>query len=127
MRSLLVAASFFLLCTSSAFARPQSEGSGNDILSKCQTAMRIIDEQRESGIGSGVGDASWCIGWVTAVVETNLLRTKTDPVHFCAPKEMQIGQAVRVIVKYLRDHPERLHERGIILALTALQDGFPCK
>jgi len=45
----------------------------------------------------------------------------------CIPQEASsVAQLVRVVVKWLRDHPERLHEQMTILTLEALRDAFPC-
>jgi hypothetical protein len=44
----------------------------------------------------------------------------------CPPPEVTTGQAVRVVVKYIDDRPERLHERFNKLALEALRAAFPC-
>lgn len=49
-------------------------------------------------------------------------------VPFCVPaNKITGGQVARVIVKYLKDHPERLHENETFLAIQALQAAFPCK
>ena len=45
---------------------------------------------------------------------------------FCQPKISTNAEAARIVVKYLRDHPERLHEDEFILALAALNAAFPC-
>jgi hypothetical protein len=45
----------------------------------------------------------------------------------CPPAGATSGQAVRVVVKYIDDRPERLHEKFYTLALEALRAAFPCK
>ncbi len=45
----------------------------------------------------------------------------------CIPKELNQAQMVRVLVKWLRDHPERLHEPIVILSIGAFHDVFPCQ
>jgi len=47
----------------------------------------------------------------------------------CLPKEgISSEQARRIVVKYLHDHPEELHENQQLLILTALVTAFPpCK
>lgn len=46
----------------------------------------------------------------------------------CIPQEASsVGQLARVVVKWLRDHPERLHEDKTILTLEAFRDAFPCE
>lgn len=44
----------------------------------------------------------------------------------CVPTGATYEQVVRVIVKYLRDHPERLHRPRRQLMLAALEAAFPC-
>jgi len=49
------------------------------------------------------------------------------PPMYCLPQNgILIGQAVRVTVKWLRDHPEKLHQDGITLIWRAMAEGFPC-
>jgi hypothetical protein len=43
----------------------------------------------------------------------------------CVPDEVSILQMARVVAKWLRDHPERLHEQEGILVREALESGFP--
>ncbi len=130
MKNYFVAVIFFLVCTSSAFG---ASTDGNEVLGKCQTAIRVVDEGRLSQSDSS--DSMWCMGWIEGVLDMNRLSElmvetgvskKGDP-YFCAPDGIQVGQAVRVVVKYLQDHPEQLHARGIVLAVAALQKAFPCK
>jgi hypothetical protein len=45
----------------------------------------------------------------------------------CVPDNAPILQLARVLVKWLRDHPERLHETKSILTTAALKDSFPCE
>jgi Rap1a immunity proteins len=43
-----------------------------------------------------------------------------------ADGKVPVGQLARIVVKWLRDHPERLHEPRSGLVLEALRDAFPC-
>lgn len=46
---------------------------------------------------------------------------------FCIPrKETTINQVVKIVTKYLEDHPERLSEDENILIIDALEQAFPC-
>jgi hypothetical protein len=50
-----------------------------------------------------------------------------DPArYFCFPHGVTPDHAVRVVVKWLGDHPARLHEDAIKLVLDALKENFPC-
>jgi hypothetical protein len=111
-----------------------AEKSGNDVLSNCQTAVRLSDN---NGAPAGeYHDAGWCMGWVTSALQltklhnewTDFVKQKPTLLQFCVPDPgIPVIQAVRVVVKYLRDHPEQLHEDGMGLTVAALKNSFPCK
>ena len=44
----------------------------------------------------------------------------------CIPNEVNQAQLARILVKWLREHPERLHELGSTLTSSAFHDVFPC-
>lgn len=48
------------------------------------------------------------------------------PGLMCVPPEVQLGQEVKVVVKYLNDHPEKLHTNAVPLVQGALEIAFPC-
>ena len=45
---------------------------------------------------------------------------------YCIPQKVTNGQITRVVIKYLKDHPEQLHTSARKLILFALDEGFPC-
>jgi hypothetical protein len=47
-----------------------------------------------------------------------------DFVEICLPNEATIAQLARVVVKWLREHPERLHELKSFLVMEALKTNF---
>ena len=51
----------------------------------------------------------------------------TPALNVCVPEDVRASQFLRVIVNYLRNHPEKLHEDGGYLALYGMYDAFPCK
>jgi Rap1a immunity proteins len=88
------------------------------------SSQRIID---------GVQNDRLCIGLIRGLHDPNVahrltLQLKKSDVRplFCDPTEARTEQLIRVIAKYLRDQPARLHEGGVMLALAALADAFPC-
>ncbi len=125
--TLLVA--FLTLCALPAFAGPD----GNQILDKCQTTIRLYDNNQEGSAQENL-DSGWCIGWVGSIVELNHMHLDTSEIsgkpdlfQFCPPKQGLSGiQAIRVVVKFLQEHPEELHRRGVVLTIAALKQGFPC-
>jgi hypothetical protein len=45
----------------------------------------------------------------------------------CIPNEVNQVQMARILVKWLRDHPERLHETDAFLTVDAFHNAFPCQ
>jgi Rap1a immunity proteins len=109
-----------LLCCGNARANATS---GEELLQKCKT--------ESANYGSG-----FCHGFIAAVLDTLTMweasdsyekRTHDKDVRFCLPAEVTNGQIVLVFVKYLEDHPEKLHMPANLLLVEALRKAFPCK
>jgi hypothetical protein len=60
-----------------------------------------------------------------SAAELNQVVSKTSDMT-CIPNEVNLPQMARVLVKWLRDHPERLHEPISILSMDAFHGAFPC-
>ena len=78
-----------------------------------------MDEQLRSlywmGYLGGFNDAAMLIG------------TGTSQKIYCLPAAgIEIDQLVRVVNKFLDEHPEDLHLTARILVLLALTGAFPC-
>jgi len=119
-----------LLLAEAALASP----TGNDVLKNCQTAVRSFDNNGASV--SELTDVGWCEGWVRAALEltrsyndlTDFTKQKPTVLQFCLPESgIPLIQAIRVVVKYLQQHPDQLHEDGMGLTIAALKGSFPCK
>lgn len=104
---------------------------GNEMLSKCKAYVRTIDDSQAAS-QSDVVEGSYCVGYVTGVIDDHFMWqvSERSPIdsskHFCLPDGVRAGQAARVVLKWLQDHPARLHERAILLILNSLRDNFPC-
>lgn len=48
-------------------------------------------------------------------------------VSICIPDEASLAQLARVVVKWVRDHPEALHLHHFFLTIEAFKDAFPCQ
>ena len=44
----------------------------------------------------------------------------------CLPKGVTTEQGLKVLVKYMEDHPEELHDRTAELAFRAFVKAWPC-
>jgi hypothetical protein len=45
----------------------------------------------------------------------------------CRPREVTLGQIVRVVVHYTDSRPARLHEDFRVLAIEAMKSSWPCR
>ena len=98
---------------------------GNTLLNDCTAAVRLADGDEVTPPENL--DAIYCLGMIQGI-------SLADEIHgaaghqrfFCPPQEAQTRQLVRVVVKWLNEHPKRLHEIDGVLIVLALSRGFPC-
>ncbi len=86
----------------------------------------VEQQQTGSWLSSACEEAvatsgSTCLTYVTGVFDTLQLLQAV-----CAPAGATNDQAARVVQKFLRDNPQRLHEHRVVLAVEALVREFPC-
>jgi len=68
-----------------------------------------------------------CLGYVSGVHETNeVYEAVAEQQIYCPPKEVEFEQLVRVIVKYLENHPADLHYSAAYNIIFAFKEAFPC-
>jgi hypothetical protein len=65
---------------------------------------------------------AWRDGYCTGLVNGV---TNASP-RVCPDEAVTTGQTLRVVVKYLEDHPEELHLDNAVLVEKALAKAFPC-
>ena len=124
MRMLLV---LTILLTFAGAAHPQPlPRNGNTLLAACNSAVRLMD----TGIApKDQMELGFCLGLLQGItMSSRLAAADSDkaPV-MCLPADgIENGQAARVVVRYLQDHPERLHHEEFVLAVAALRNAFPC-
>jgi len=74
---------------------------------------------------------SWCTGYVTGLMQAldlaRRLSDKQDQKNYPVWQGSLRNRLLGLIVKYLRENPEKLQERAVTLSLVALQRTFPCK
>ena len=106
-----------------ASPRPAAAATGNELLKSCDS----------SDIGN-IACLYYIIGWRDAFFVATLHRYGVQPNHgrnpkmgICIPNEVTNGQLQRVVVKYLRAHPEKLHGRSMFTTGRAMMEAFPCR
>ncbi len=109
---------------------------GNRLLRQCGSLVAFLDGAPADTSGEVLdllekhGEVSLCLGFIQGITQTNLLyqRVLDENAQFCLPAGgITNGQAARIVVKYLRDHPEDLHRHEFVLAFRAFKEAFPCK
>jgi hypothetical protein len=88
---------------------------------------QLRDDCKNSDTGSGYNEGK-CIAFVIGVDAGYQMDRGVDGMqsHVCMPEGVTYGQMVKVVVKYLNDHPEELHHPAALLTLNALIGAFPC-
>jgi len=105
---------------------------GNDLLQKCNNVIKIYEEGMEESEITKImlADASFCNGMMQGITNTIIFfgAFQVNQSIVCLPKNgISNGQAAKVVIKYLKEHPEQLHVADSGLAFLALMDAFPCK
>ena len=65
-----------------------------------------------------------CLGYIAGTLDSMY---KAYPQQFHCVPDITLGQAEKVILKYLDDHPEKLHIDGSIIVQQAIKEAFPCQ
>jgi len=143
---MLLAITAVLLFPFSAMAQTLLAGDGNELLRSCNEAL-----QENAAGPSSYFLRGYCYGLVRGTMDTGLLygtfeacetrRNKSQPCSmqnigsrsrilwpYCPPQNpIPLQQTVRIVVKFLNEHPEKLHEKDSYLTLEAFSAAFPCK
>ena len=102
---------------------------GNGLLSDCSAVEAVMDSKEwPEGNESGAGI---CLGLIEGIKTMTHLAYLTDNgsiLSVCWPNDTTIsnGQAVRVVLSYLRKNPKDLHTNRAFLVLSAYRDAYPC-
>ena len=105
-----------LVVTLSISMGSSAMSTGNDLLLAC------ADEDNEYKFALC---AAYIQGAEVGHRVTSMLN-KQDSLY-CLPEKATHGQTAKVVSKYLKNHPEKLHETAIGLVYIALRSAFPCE
>jgi hypothetical protein len=102
------------------------DDSGNNFLSVCS----VLDKPGDQWHGMDSMFVGECVAYVNGIYETMSLYDglKIVPHAFCPPyNRLQGAQLVRIVLKYLSEHPKDAHGITVALAVVALREAFPCE
>jgi len=105
---------------------------------------RLVVEMMEN-----IMKSTWCAGYLSAIKDVIFIsqlnlsfaakagvkltgpeeaqKLALQTAFICIPDGVSPGQLARIVVKWLREQPESLHEPRSVLTLKAFTDAFPCQ
>lgn len=100
---------------------------GMQLLRACTAALDQVD--RKGVAADQMVQGIWCMGYLSGLLDgLAVMSWKGGAIRVCMPERgVENEQALRIVVKYLREHPESLHESARSLAVSAIAEAFPCK
>ena len=113
-----------LLISHQAFAKVD----GNRLLAQCRSAERFINKTQAVDHGE-ILNAGICIGMTRGIIEAMTVFSKnSSELNACFPKGgIGVDRGIRIVIKYLEDHPEGLYQPDTALMMLALLDAYPCR
>ena len=115
----------FTLCMRTVAGNDRPAGvadSGNGFLSACQysTSENSYTAGLCQGYVRGVSDAVDALFRLTARAQPEAIPL------FCIPKDSTNHQILDVVIKFVKEHPEKRHAPTKFLVLDSLIEAFPC-
>lgn len=68
----------------------------------------------------------YCLGFIDGAISGLVIGYSSAPI-FCIPDSGNLGQFERIVEKYLKEHPEELHEPAAGIVGYAVVEAFPCE
>jgi hypothetical protein len=110
----------FVFASANAFADEWGwavGGDGNQLITACKSAVRSLDDPSREYTKQDVYNIGFCQGFVSGTADS--MHNDADLMGISR------GQMVRVVEKYLEDHPEKLSLAASFLVHDALTKAFP--
>jgi len=117
------------LISSSAFTNgDEYKSDGNELLRDCKANIEVLDNPKKAGQDDFIKLTS-CLNILHGLLDMHEIYTQmfNSPKIFCVPESVNLGQLAQVVVKYLNDNPQILHELDTLLIIKALKNAYPCK
>lgn len=123
---------FYCASIALAKAQPDITSSGNDFLASCS----VIEKPSEKSTVVDFLKLGTCWGFMQGLEEgiglsfaaVNKGEGSIADLGVCLPSEGTVTteQSTRIVLKYIREHPEKAHERTATLVVLAMKIAFPC-
>ena len=102
---------------------------GNELISECSAVEEFMDSNEfPEGKEMSAGICLGLIEGIKSMTHIAKLAGNEGILSVCWPNDTTItnGQAVRVVLSYLRKNPKDLHIERSYLVLKAYRDTYPC-
>ena len=94
---------------------------GNELLSALLAGEKMVAGEALDDLQRL--DATYALGFVVGAWEMGV----AAGIFGVPSSNVSHGQVCKVVVKYLKNHPEKLHEGGLLLIMDSLFEAFPPK
>jgi len=118
LRAILTCLVFLVAAWQPVYA-DSSRGNGNDLLEQCEAFEAALSGGEYSGFSAGM-----CVGYISGA--RDFLQLPKASI-ICLPENHSNGQLIKVVIAYIKAHPEKLHEDVALQFVYAMADAFPCK
>jgi len=121
MKYLLMVVLLFSFSQTSAAGTTQSLYTGNDLLDLCEA---YLDDDPIN-----ISRGRTCFAYAGGIVDAhdNFVGWGDLKKEWCKPENMAVKQSVRIVTKYLQEHPQDLHKSAASLVTNAFIKAFPCE
>lgn len=108
---------------------------GKDLLNACEALIEGPESISNASLQEKldwVSESEFCYGYIRGLVEWNgyyekwLENVIYKPIFCIGDNQVEINQLVQIAIKYMNDHPEELHKKGIAILDSAFSQAFPC-
>ena len=100
---------------------------GNALLIFCNEAIKLMDDENST---YDVERTASCVYYVNGARAMHDLLKTIDKIDglYCIPEGniISTGQSIKILVKYLQEHPEELHNPAIMSVAMSHREAFPC-
>ena len=128
MKKLALSIIVLFLFIASVTTSAKAEIDGSMLLQNCIEAVRYM--QNKNAPSPNITAVNFCVGYISGVndMHTTFVRSVAcfDPPVFCNAPPADIEKLVKIVVEFLKAHPEDLHFQGAVLTVSALKEAFPC-
>jgi hypothetical protein len=115
-----------LMCLSAVpIHAEEMSDSGNALLRMCSAVDdKPIGKLTTEDYGKMLGCYGYLRGLHDGFMFGKILWTGNPP--FCNSPDVDMGQEMKIVLKYVRDNPAKAHHATPLLYLDAMTEAFPC-